>query len=204
MWRIGSAEKLIPLALFAVIAAVSVLSTPSAYCQAPACQLIYYTVTSTIVQTQINTAVEEVVTASTATSTVVDGGVTTTIISVTPITTTTTRTYTTVVTSIQPGGVLANLSCSVPPPPTPAVTMPSGPPLGGYPTDAFSLTMAAIAIGAVAAGIVSNLSRTVIYLFAAAAVVSTLAAAYPPLSAVAQATAAITLFAAAVILALSR
>jgi hypothetical protein len=82
--------------------------------------------------------------------------------------------------------------------------MPSGPTLGSYPTDAFSLLMAAVAIGAVAAGIVSNLSRTVIYLFAAAAVVATLAAAYPPLSAVAQATAAITLFAAAVILALSR
>jgi heme/copper-type cytochrome/quinol oxidase subunit 1 len=48
------------------------------------------------------------------------------------------------------------------------------------------------------------LSRTVVYLFAAAAVVSTLATAYPPLSAVAQAGAAITLFAAAVILALSR
>jgi hypothetical protein len=157
-------------------------------------------VTSTIVQTQVNTAVEEVVTYSTITST--SGNVT--VISATPVTTTTTRTYTTVVTSIQPGGVLANLSCSVPPPPTPTVTMPSGPNLGGYPTDAFSLLMAAISIGAVAAGIVSNLSRTVIYLFAAAAVVSTLAAAYPPLSAVAQATAAITLFAAAVILALSR
>jgi hypothetical protein len=200
MWRIGSAKKLIPLALFAAIVAVSVLSTPSAYCQAPACQLIYYTVTSTIVQTQINTAVEEVVTYSTITTT----SDTVTITSITPVTTTTTRTYTTVVTQITPGGVLANLSCSAPAPPPPTVTMPSGPTLGSYPTDAFSLLMAAVAIGAVAAGIVSNLSRTVIYLFAAAAVVSTLAAAYLPLSAVAQAIAAITLFAAAVILALSR
>jgi hypothetical protein len=82
--------------------------------------------------------------------------------------------------------------------------MPSGPSLAGYPTDAFSLLMAAVSIGAFAAAIVGNLSRTVVYLFAAAAVVSTLAAAYPPLSAVAQAGAAITLFAAAVILALSR
>jgi hypothetical protein len=82
--------------------------------------------------------------------------------------------------------------------------MPSGPPLEGYPTDAFSLLMAAVAIGTVAAGIVANLSRTVIYLFAAAAAVSALAAAYPPLSAVAQAAAAIVLFAAAIFLALSR
>jgi hypothetical protein len=157
-------------------------------------------VTSTIVQTQINTAVEEVVTYSTITTT----SDTLTITSITPVTTTTTRTYTTVVTQITPGGVLANLSCSAPAPPPPTISMPSGPTLGSYPTDAFSLLMAAVAIGAVAAGIVSNLSRTVIYLFAAAAVVSTLAAAYLPLSAVAQAIAAITLFAAAVILALSR
>jgi hypothetical protein len=200
MWRIGSARRLIPAAVALAVAVVSVLATPTAYCQAPACQLVYNTVTSTIVQTQINTAVEEVVTGSTTTITSDN----TTIISAVPITTTTTRTYTTVVTQITPGGVLANLSCSVPAPPPPTVAMPTGPSLGGYPTDAFSLLMAAVAVGAVAAGIVSNLSRTVIYLFAAAAVVSTLAAAYPPLSAVAQATAAITLFAAAVILALSR
>jgi len=184
MWRIGSARRLIPAAVALAVAAVSVLATPSAYCQTPFCQLVYYTVTSTIVQTQVVTAVEEVVEGT--------------------VTTTTTRTYTTVVTIVTPGGVLANLSCSVPAPPPPTITMPSGPSLGGYPTDAFSLLMAAVAIGAVAAGIVSNLSRAVVYLFAAAAVVSTLATAYPPLSAVAQATAAITLFAAAVILALSR
>jgi hypothetical protein len=159
--------------------------TPSAYCQTPFCQLVYYTVTSTIVQTQVATAVEEVVIDFTHT-------------------TTTTRTYTTVVTLVTPGGVLANLSCSVPQPPPPTITMPTGPSLGSYPTDAFSLLMAAIAIGAVAAGIVSNLSRTVIYLIAAVAVVSTLAVAYPPLASVVQAIAAITLFAAAVILALSR
>ena len=200
MWRIGSARRLIPLAVALAVAVVSVLATPSAYCQTPFCQLVYYSVTSTIVQTQVVTAVEEVVTYST--TTITSGG--TTIISAVPITTTTTRTYTTVVTLITPGGVLANLSCSVPAPPPPTVAMPSGPSLGNYPTDAFSLLMAAVAIGTVAAGIVSSLSRTVIYLFAAAAVVSTLAAVYPPLSAVAQATAAITLFAAAIFLALSR
>jgi hypothetical protein len=159
--------------------------TPPAYCQTPFCQLVYYTVTSTIVQTQVATAVEEVVINFTHT-------------------TLTTRTYTTVVTLVTPGGVLANLSCSVPQPPPPTIAMPSGPALGGYPTDAFSLLMAAIAIGAVAAGIVSNLSRTVVYMFASAAVVSTLAAVYPPLAPVAQAVAALTLFAAAVILALSK
>jgi hypothetical protein len=184
MWRIGSARRLLPLAVALAIAVVSVLMTPTAQCQTPFCQLVYYTVTSTIVQTQINTAVEEVVINGT--------------------TTTTTKTYTTVVTLVTPGGVLANLSCSAPQPPPPTITMPSGPSLGGYPTDAFSLLMAAVAIGAVAAGIVANLSRAVIYMFAAAAVVSTLATAYPPLSAVAQAVAAITLFAAAVVLALSR
>jgi hypothetical protein len=82
--------------------------------------------------------------------------------------------------------------------------MPTAPSLGGYPADAFSMLMAAVAVGAVAAGIVANLSRTVIYMFAAVAAVSALAAAYPPLSAVAQATAAIVLFAAAIFLALSR
>jgi len=184
MWRTARGRRLIPLALALAVAAVSVLMTPQAHCQTPFCQLVYYTVTSTIVQTQINTAVEEVVINGT--------------------TTTTTKTYTTIATVVTPGGVLANLSCSAPPPPTPTVTMPSGPSLGNYPTDAFSLLMAAVAIGAVAAGVVSNLSRTVIYMFAAAAVVSTLATAYPPLSAVAQATAAIVLFAAAVLLALSR
>ena len=183
MWRIGSARRILPLATALAIAVVSVM-TPTAYCQTPFCQLVYYTLTSTIVQTQINVAVEEVVEDT--------------------VTTTTTKTYTTVITLITPGGVLANLSCSVPAPPPPTITMPSGPSLGGYPTDAFSLLMAAIAIGAVAAGIVSNLSRTVVYMFAAAAVVSTLAAAYPPLAPVAQAVAAITLFAAPVILALSR
>ena len=200
MWRTARGRRLIPLALALAVAVFSVLTTPSAYCQSPACQLIYYTVTSTIVQSQVATAVEEVVTYSAITTTSDNVS----IITITPITTTTTKTYTTVVTSIQPGGVLANLSCSVPPPPTPTITMPTGPSLGGYPTDAFSLLMAAVAIGAVAAGVVSNLSRTVIYMFAAAAVVSTLATAYPPLSAVAQATAAIVLFAAAVLLALSR
>jgi hypothetical protein len=184
MWRIGSARRLLPLTIALAVAVVSVLMTPTAHCQTPFCQLIYYTVTSTIVQTQINVAVEEVVEGT--------------------VTTTTTRTYTTVVTIITPGGVLANLSCSVPAPPPPTITMPSGPSLGSYPTDAFSLLMAAVAIGAVAAGIVSNLSRTVIYMFAAVAAISALAVAYPPLGVVAQATAAITLFAAAIILALSR
>ena len=184
MWRTARDRRLLPLVLAAAIAALSVLLTPPAYCQTPFCQLVYYTVTSTIVTTQINVAVEELVVNGT--------------------TTTTTRTYTTVATQVVPGGVLANLSCSVPPPPTPAVNMPSGPSLGGYPTDSFSLLMAAVSIGAFAAAIVSNLSRMVVYLLAAAAVVSALAAAYPPLSAVAQAGAAIALFAAAVLFAVSK
>jgi len=183
MWRTARGRYLLPLAAALAIAAVSALAPP-AYCHTPFCQLVYYTVTSTIVQTQVNVAVEEVVINSTHT-------------------TTTTRTYTTVATLVTPGGVLANLSCSVPAPPSPTVAMPSRS-LGSYPTDAFSLLMAAVAIGAVAAGIVSNLSRTVIYMFAAVAAISTLAAAYPPLSAVAQAAAAIVLFAAAVFIALSR
>jgi hypothetical protein len=183
MWRIGSARRLIPLAVALAIAVVSILAAPPAYCQTPFCQLVYYTVTSTVVTTQINTAVDQVVINGT--------------------TTTTTKTYTTVVTQVVPGGVLANLSCSVPPP-TPAVNMPSGPSLGSYPTDSFSLLMAGVSIGAFAAAIVSNLSRMVVYLLAAAAVVSALAAAYPPLSAVAQAGAAVALFAAAVIFAISK
>jgi len=183
MWRTARG-KLAPLAVALAIAAVSVLTPPPAYCQSPACTLVYYTVTSTIKTTQIATAVQEYV---------VNGS-----------TTTTTKTYTTVVTHIQPGGVLANLSCSVPAPPTPSIAMPEGASLGNYPTDSFSLLMAAVSVGAFAAAVVSSLSRTVVYLFAAAAVVSTLAIAYPPLTAVAQAGAAVALFAAAVVLALSK
>jgi hypothetical protein len=184
MWRIARDRRIIPLVLIVAIVAASILATPQAYCQTPFCQLVYYTVTSTIVNTQIHTAVEDLIINGT--------------------TTTRTRTYTTVVTQVVPGGVLANLSCSVPPPPTPAIVMPTGPSLGSYPTDSFSLLMAAVSIGAFAAAIVSNLSRTVVYLLAAAAVVSSLAAAYPPLSAVAQAGAALALFAAAVIFAISK
>ena len=183
MWRTAKGRRLLPPALVLAIAVISTL-TPQGQCQTPFCQLVYYTATSTIVQTHVVTAVEQIVEGNT--------------------TTTTTKTYTTVVTIVTPGGVLANLSCSVPQPPPPTITMPKGPTLGNYPTDAFSLLMAAIAIGAVAAGIVSNLSRTVVYMFAAAAVVSTLATAYPSLAPVAQATVAITLFAAVIFLALSR
>jgi hypothetical protein len=150
----------------------------------PSCSIVYYTITSTITQSSVATTVQPYIVNGT--------------------TTTSTITQTIVQTAVQPGGVLANLSCSVPPPPAPSITIPSGPSLAGYPTDAFSILLAAVSIGAFGAAIVANLSRTVIYLFAAAAVVASLAAAYPPLAAVAQAGAALSLFAAVIVLALTR
>jgi hypothetical protein len=150
----------------------------------PSCSIVYYTITSTITQSSVATTVQPYVVNGT--------------------TTTSTITQTVVQTAVQPGGVLANLTCSVPPPPAPTITIPSGPSLAGYPTDAFSILLAAVSIGAFGAAIVANLSRTVIYLFAAAAVVASLAAAYPPLAAVAQAGAALSLFAAMIVLALTR
>jgi len=151
----------------------------------PACSIVYYTITSTITQSSVATTVQPYVVNGT-------------------VTTTSTITQTVIQIVAQPGGVLANLSCSVPPPPAPTITIPSGVSLAGYPTDAFSILLAAVSIGAFGAAIVANLSRTVIYLFASAAIVATLAAAYPPLAAIAQAGAALSLFAAVIVLALTR
>jgi hypothetical protein len=178
-----------PRAVLAAIAAIAAIIAgglaPFGVGQTgPSCSLVYYTITSTITQSSVATTVQPYVVNGT--------------------TTTSTITQTVVQTVVQPGGVLANLSCSVPPPPAPTISLPSGPSLGGYPTDAFSILLAAVSIGAFGAAIVANLSRTVIYLFAAAAVVASLAVAYPPLAAVAQAGAALSLFAAVIVLALTR
>jgi hypothetical protein len=178
-----------PRAVFAAIAIAAAiiaegLAPFGAGQTGPSCSIVYYTITSTITQVATQTAVQAYVVNGT--------------------TTTSTITQTTTQVSVQPGGVLANLTCSVPPPPAPTITIPSGPSLAGYPTDAFSILLAAVSIGAFGAAIVANLSRTVIYLFAAAAVVASLAAAYPPLAAVAQAGAALSLFAAVIVLALTR
>ncbi len=104
----------------------------------PSCSIVYYTITSTITQTSVATTVQPYIINGT--------------------TTTSTITQTIVQTAVQPGDVLANLSCSVPPPPAPTITMPSGPSLAGYPTDAFSILLAAVSIGAFGAAIVANLS----------------------------------------------
>jgi hypothetical protein len=178
-----------PRAVFAAIAVAAAiiaggLAPFGAGQTGPSCSIVYYTITSTITQSSAATTVQPYVVNGT--------------------TTTSTITQTIVQTAVQPGGVLANLTCSVPPPPAPSITIPGGPSLAGYPTDAFSILLAAISIGAFGAAIVANLSRTVIYLFAAAAVVASLAAAYPPLAAIAQAGAALSLFAAVIVLALTR
>ena len=172
--------------LIAVLAAIIAggLAPLGAGQTGPTCSIVYYTITSTITNVMTQTAVQAYVVNST--------------------TTTTTITQTTTQVVVQPGGVLANLSCSVPPPPAPTISMPGGPSLAGYPTDAFSILLAAVSIGAFGAAIVANMSRTVIYLFASAAIVSTLAAAYPPLAAIAQAGAALSLFAAVIVLTLTR
>jgi len=209
MWRTAYAR---PLLLAAAVAAVALLAQPG-FCQSgPFCDLTYFTLTSTIVQTVVQTTVAVVETyvpyETVVTNYVIEDTVThtyiTTLHTFTPSTTTTTLTVTNIQTVVTPGGVLANFSCSVPQPPVPSVTLPVGPQLGGYPTDALSLLIAAAAIGVMAAGIVSSLPRSLIYMLAGAAAVNLLASAHAPLAPVAAAAGAVVIFAAVVFFALSR
>ena len=210
MWRTGYAK---PLLLAAAVALVAVFVQPGS-CQSagPFCDLVYYTLTSTIMQTVVQTSVAVVQTyveyTTAVTNYMIEGDVThtfvTTLVTYTPSTTTTTLTLTNIQTAVTPGGVVANFSCSVPQVQPPTVTLPVGPALGGYPSDALSLLIAAAAIGIMAAGIVSSLPRSLIYMLAGAAAVNLLASAYAPLAPVAQAVGAVVIFAAVVFFALSR
>ena len=189
MWRTARGISL-PLLIALAVAAISAL-TPHGLCQSANCGVVYYTVTKTYTKVQTVTAVDEVVTYSTVTTTVVDGGATTTVISVTPITTTTTRTLTTTIIDVEPGGILANFTCSWQPPPTVAPPPVSAPAFARGSDFTFTL-LAAVAFGAFAAALVYEITRIVMFLFVSTAVIWMLAAAHPPLAGLAASLTALT------------
>ena len=180
----------LPLLIALAIATISILA-PHGLCQSANCGVVYYTVTKTYTKVQTVTAVDEVVTYSTVTTTVVDGGATMTVISVTPITTTTTRTLTTTIVEVEPGGILANFTCSWQPPTAPGPSPVSAPTFARETDFTFTL-LAAVAFGAFAAALVYEITRIVIFLFASAAVIWILAATYPALTGLAAGLTALT------------
>jgi len=188
MWRTARGTKL----ALATALLIALLSATQGLCQGAQCGVVYYTVTKTYTKVQTVTAVDEVVTYSTVTTTVVDGGATTTVISVTPITTTTTRTLTTTIVEVEPGGILANFTCSWAPPPTPGPPPVSAPAFARGSDFTFTL-LAAVAFGAFAAALVYEITRIVMFLFVATAVIWMLAATHPPLAGLAAGLTALSL-----------
>jgi hypothetical protein len=168
MWRTASAIK--PLIIALTIALIS-LATPHGLCQNAQCGIVYYTVTKTYTKVQTVVSVDEVVVNGT--------------------TTTTTRTQTVTQVTAEPAGVLANFTCSWAPPPTPAPPPVSAPAFARGSDFTFTL-LAAVAFGAFAAALVYEITRIVIFLFAAAAVIWMLAAAYPALAGLAAGLTALT------------
>jgi len=158
MWRIGKGIK--PLIIALAIAAVSAF-TPQGLCQAAECGIVYYTIMKTYTKVQTVVSVDVAV---------VNG-------------TTTTTTKTQVVTQVvaEPGGVLANFTCSWQPPPTLAPPPASAPAFARGEDFTFTL-LAAVAFGAFAAALVYEISRIVVFLFMTTAVIWLLAAAYPALA----------------------
>ncbi len=157
MWRTATAIK--PLLIALAIAALSVL-TPQGLCQSAECGIVYYTVTKTYTKIQTVVSVDEVVVNGT--------------------TTTTTKTQTVTQVVAEPGGILANFTCSWQPPPT-AAQPPVSAPAFTRGTDFMFTLLAAVAFGAFAAALVYEISRIVIFLIIAAAVIWILAASYPAL-----------------------
>jgi len=169
MWRTARGTSL-ALATALLIAAVGALA-PQGLCSSAQCGIIYYNITKTYTKVQTVVSVDEVV---------ING-------------TTTTTTKTQVVTQVvaEPAGVLANFTCSWRPPTTP------GPPPVSAPTFAretdFTFTLlAAVAFGAFAAALVYEITRIVMFLFVAVAVIWMLAAAYPSLAGLAAGLTALT------------
>jgi hypothetical protein len=161
---------------------IALLSAQGACAQGAQCGVVYYTATKTYTKVQTVTAVDEVVTYSTAATTVVDGGAATTVISVTPVTTTTTRTLTTTIIDVEPGGILANFTCSWQPPPAPGAPPVSAPGLPTPQSGFVYLLLASAAFGVFALAMVYDLTRIVIFLTASAAAIWIMASAYSPLA----------------------
>jgi hypothetical protein len=183
MWRTALAISL--------AVAIALLSAQGACAQAQ-CDVVYYTVTKTYTKVQTVTAVDEVVTYSTVTTTVVDGDATTTVVSATPVTTTTTRTLTTTIIDVEPGGILANFTCTWQPPPALSAPPVSAPGLSAPRSDFVYLLLASAAFGVFALAMVYDLTRIAIFLVIATAAIWVIAAAYTPLAPLAAGLTALT------------
>jgi len=166
MWRTASGTK---LALAAALL-IALLSTQG-LCQGAQCGVVYYSITKTYTKVQTVVSVDEMV---------VNG-------------TTTTTTRTQVVTQVvaEPGGVLANFTCSWQPPPTPGPPPVSAPAFARG-SDFMFMLLASVAFGAFAAALVYEITRIVIFLFVSTAVIWMLATAHPPLTGLAAGLTALT------------
>jgi len=166
MWRTARGTNL-ALAAALLIALLSV----NGACQGAQCGVVYYNVTKTYTKVQTVVSVDEAVINGT--------------------TTTTTKTQTVTQVVAEPAGVLANFTCSWAPPATPGPPPVSAPSFARGSDFVFTL-IAAVAFGAFAAALVYEITRIVIFLIVATAVVWMLAAAYPALAGLAAGLTALT------------
>ncbi len=164
MWRTALA-----ISLAAVIA---LLSTQTACAQGAQCGVVYYTVTKTYTKVQTVVSVDEV--------------------EVNGTTTTTTRTQVITHVTAEPGGILANFTCSWQPPPTLGAPPVSAPGLPTPQNDFVYLLLAGVAFGAFALAMVYELTRVAIFLVAATAAIWIMATAYAPLAPLAAGLTALT------------
>jgi hypothetical protein len=164
MWRTA-------LAISAAVL-IALLSAAHGACQSAQCGIVYYTVTKMYTKVQTIVSVDVVVVNST--------------------TTTTTRTQTITQVTAEPGGVLANFTCTWQPPTSlsaPPVSAPGAP----TPQDDFAyLLLTSVAFGAFALAMVYELSRVAIFLVVVTAAIWILAAAYTPLTGLAAGLTALT------------
>jgi hypothetical protein len=140
---------------------IALLSAVNGACQGAQCGIVYYDVTKTYTKIQTVVSVDEVVVNGT--------------------TTTTTRTQVVTQVAAEPGGILANFTCSWQPPPTLTPPPVSAPAFARGSDFTFTL-LAAVAFGAFAAALVYELTRIVVFLITATAAIWMLAAAYPALT----------------------
>jgi len=186
MWRTALAISIaVAIALLSV--AINAQTTGGSQCG-----VVYYTVTKTYTKVQTVTSVDEVVTYSTITSTTISGNTTVTITSLTPVTTTTTRTLTTMLIDVEPGGVLANFTCTWQPPSTLGAPPVSAPGMPTPRSDFVYLLLASVAFGAFALALVYDLTKIVIFLIVSTAAIWVMATAYTPLAPLAAGLTALT------------
>ena len=163
MWRTARGISLVVL--------IVLLAAVHGVCQNVQCGIVYYNITKTYTKVQVVVSVDEVVINGT--------------------TTTTTKTQTVRQVYAEPGGVLANFTCSWQPPPTVAPPPVSAPSFARGSDFTFTL-LAAVAFGAFAAALVYEITRIVVFLITATAAIWMLAAAYPALAGLAAGLTALT------------